>query len=256
MAGARQAILEAFDRLERRTGQKAHPLKTIVAEVLSHDQSFKEATIRTYVVSVMCSDSPVHHANHSNDLRRLDRGLYARVFEGAIPALPRKEAQPPPGSTIPPPEPHTDAASEWYWEGRVQAAIVSGLVRLGWEIRAVSDTASRAQGTDVVATKGGQRIHVEVKGYPAAVYARGPSVGERKPTHPATQARVWFAGALLKAAMLRGDYPDDMVVMGLPAFETYRNLSDRVSLTLDRADIGIIWVSEGGQVSFEPPTPH
>ena len=35
----------------------------------------------------------------------------------------------------------------WYWEGNIQSVLVSWLVRQGYTIRKVSDTAARAQGT-------------------------------------------------------------------------------------------------------------
>lgn len=252
MAGVREAVLEALERLERGTGQKAHPLKRIVAEVRTRT-NYSEQTIRTYVVSVMCADAPVHHANATADLRRVDRGLYARndspVPRPGRPARPQRVSEIVTASSAES-EGARDAQEDWHWEGRVQAVIVSGLARDGWMIQAVADTASRAAGTDIVAVKGDQRLHVEVKGYPAAIYARGENKGKPKPTHPATQARQWFAGAVLKAAVHRADHPHDLVAMGLPRFETYRNLVERISATLVRAGIGVIWVDRDGDIDI------
>ena len=42
----------------------------------------------------------------------------------------------------------------WSWEDRVQAVIVDALIRDGWAIRSVADTASRAAGEDVEAGAG------------------------------------------------------------------------------------------------------
>ncbi len=249
MATARIEILDAFRRLEARTARTAFAPREIIGEVMSTTRAFAEVTIRTYVVSVMCADAPVHHANHTNDLRRVGRGLYALVNNGNV-AI----ASPPPTTPLEPPTPSQDPPlgnQPWYWEGNVQSAVVTGLAAAGWHIRSVADTESRAQGTDVVAIRNATVLHVEVKGYPTDTYVRGDQAGTPKPTHPATQARVWFAGALLKAAMLRNDHPDMGVAIALPSFQTYRSLAARVSLTLNAASVGLIWIQEGGEIEID-----
>lgn len=171
------------------------------------------------------------------------------VFRRAGVARPRSP-RPPEGRIEGRTEPPLAAPSgnAWYWEGEVQATIVTYLATSGWRILAVTDTASRAAGTDIVATRDGRTLHVEVKGYPSAVYATGERKGQLKPTHPATQARQWFAGALLKAAMIRGDTSDDLVAIGLPRFETYENLVARCALVLERSEIEVIWVDSDGRI--------
>lgn len=79
MATARDAVLAAFKSLERRTGRDVFDLGEIVREVLSTTPAFRESTIRPFVTSVLCSNAPVHHPNHSDDLVRVDRGRYRRV---------------------------------------------------------------------------------------------------------------------------------------------------------------------------------
>jgi hypothetical protein len=74
--------------------------------------------------------------------------------------------------------------TEWYWEGHVQAVMVAHLRREGWTILMTSDTASRAQGEDIVASKGERRLAVEVKGYPSKSYRDPRRAGEVKPTNP------------------------------------------------------------------------
>lgn len=251
VATARREVLQAFHRLEARTGDRAFPLKEIVGEVLSSTSAFTESTIRTYVVSVMCADAPVHHANHTNDVRRVARGVYALAVHGDASLRPSVPATP---EVAPHREISVAGASPWHWEGNVQASIVEGLVAAGWRVQAVSDTESRSPGTDIIATRDGRRLHVEVKGYPTTTYARGEKKGERKPTAPATQARVWMAGALLKAAMLRDDYPDDLVAIGLPVFDTYRALVDRTRLTFQLSGIGLVWVHKDGGVDIQLAT--
>jgi hypothetical protein len=80
METARDAVLAAFKNLERRTGRDVFDLGEIVREVLSTTSAFRESTIRTYVTSVLCSNAPVHHPNHTNDLVRVERGRYRRVL--------------------------------------------------------------------------------------------------------------------------------------------------------------------------------
>jgi hypothetical protein len=89
---ARQAVLDAFKRLENRTGWPEFTIQQIVEEVRSTTGEYQETTIRTYVTSVMCVDAPVHHANHTDDLVRVGRGVYRRVEPGDDLADRRREA--------------------------------------------------------------------------------------------------------------------------------------------------------------------
>lgn len=103
----------------------------------------------------------------------------------------------------------------------------------------------------MIAERDGRKLHVEVKGYPSSTYERGDRKGQPKPTHPATQARQWFAGASLKAAMLRGDHPDDDVAIGLRAFETYVSLVRRGAMALATSSVDVIWVNQNGEFTFD-----
>lgn len=74
----RDAILEAFGRLERRHGRQTFDLAEIVTETLAVDASFAESTIRTHVSSRMCADAPDNHGTVYADLERVDLGRYRR----------------------------------------------------------------------------------------------------------------------------------------------------------------------------------
>ena len=74
----REAVLAAFERLERRHGRKVFDLWEIVQEVLTATDHFAESTIRTQVGSVMCVQAPTNHATTYEDLDRVDRGKYRR----------------------------------------------------------------------------------------------------------------------------------------------------------------------------------
>ncbi len=250
MASIRQQVLDAFFRLEKRTQLTVFRLRDVVAEVLNSNPQLTEQTVRTYVTSVMCANAPVHHANHTNDLLRVERGMYRRMFDGDVS---ESDSHTPVAYSAEWTSVSESPDPDWYWEGHVQASVISGLATTGWRVLAVADTQSRAAGTDIVAETDGKKLHVEVKGYPSSTYARGDRKGQPKPTYPATQARHWFAGALMKAAMLRGDHPDDHVAMGLPAFETYSSLVGRVADTLAASSIDVIWVDQTGEITFESP---
>jgi len=127
----------------------------------------------------------------------------------------------------------------WYWEGNVQAAVVSYLAANGHRIVRVADTASREAGKDIVAAMpSGDELWVNVKGYPEAT--------ER--TNPPTQARHWFAGALYDLLAWRGDNPSVGLALALPDFPTYRNMVQRIGWALPLIRASVLWVHEGGSV--------
>lgn len=141
-----------------------------------------------------------------------------------------------------------DPAAPWYWEGNVQASVARFLVVAGWTIESAADTASRQRGIDLVATKGGRRLAVEVKGYPGTVYARGERAGQPKPTAPTTQARHWFAQALLTAVLVGGAEERAEVAIAFPDMPRFRDLIARSEWALRRLGVRVILVNEGGDV--------
>lgn len=73
----REAVLVAFDRLERRHRRKVFDLSEIVLEVIAAT-NFAESTIRTHVTSLMCVQAPTNHGTRYADLDRIARGKYKR----------------------------------------------------------------------------------------------------------------------------------------------------------------------------------
>ncbi|MCK9902150.1 hypothetical protein CC117_25515 [Parafrankia colletiae] len=141
------------------------------------------------------------------------------------------------------------APADGFSEASVQAVLVTHLVRAGWQIRWTADTATRERGIDILAARGGRTLAVEVKGFPTrGTYADPRRVAEIKPTQPATQARHWFAHAVLKAMLTLDEFPDYEVAIGLPDVATYRRLYERTCLSLGRAAIGVLFVDEHGEV--------
>ena len=129
----------------------------------------------------------------------------------------------------------------WYWEGHVQSQIVSHLTRSGVDVQSQSDTTSREQGKDIVALdEDGKFLWVSVKGFPE--------------NSANTQARHWFAGALLDLALYRAQSADARLALGFPAgFKTYESLVRRTSATLVFLGCHVFWVSESGRVVREIP---
>lgn len=130
-------------------------------------------------------------------------------------------------------------------EAQAQAMLVTYLVGQDWRIQRVADTAAKEQGADVVATRDGRTLAVEVKGYPGRRYADPRRAGETKPTAPATQARHWYAQAILKAMLMRSDQPGHEIGIALPDVPTYRSLHQRTRGSLRRLDVAVFFIGPG-----------
>jgi hypothetical protein len=134
-------------------------------------------------------------------------------------------------------------------EEAVQGRLVAYLVKEGWRILRVAHTATRERGTDVLATRHERTLAVEVKGYPSLTYADPRRAGELKPTQPATQARHWYAQAVLKCMLIRDEQPDVDVAIALPDVPTYRSLFQRTKTSLHRTGVNVLFVAGDGEVS-------
>jgi hypothetical protein len=141
----------------------------------------------------------------------------------------------------------------WYWEGHVQDALARHLTSVGWSVTEVADTESKAPGIDLVATKDGRWLAVEVKGYPSTTYDHGPKRGQPKPTQPTNQARQWFSHALLGTMLLRGKRPDAEVALAFPRFKTYESLVERTRFSFDLLGFGVYLVSDSGSADLVLP---
>jgi len=146
----------------------------------------------------------------------------------------------------PRPAPAT-AGEEWAWEGRVQSRVVTHLAANGWSIVRVADTAQRERGVDILAERHGQRLMVEVKGWPSTTYARGELAGQPKPTQPTLQATHWFAEAL-SVLVRRGGEPGAGLALALPDMPRYRTLLGEAGWALKRLDITVFLVTADGAV--------
>lgn len=95
-----------------------------------------------------------------------------------------------------------------------------------------------------MASRDHQTVAVEVKGFPSRRYADQARAGEQKRTQPSTQARHWYAQAVLSAMLTRSRQPEARSVIALPDFPTYRDLYARTAESLRRCDIDLWWVTE------------
>ena len=66
---------------------------------------------------------------------------------------------------------------DWFWEGNVQARVVSYLRKRGYQVSAVN-TLKKERGPDIVAVKEEERLLFEVKGWPSDKYADGVRAGQ------------------------------------------------------------------------------
>lgn len=140
----------------------------------------------------------------------------------------------------------TQPSGEWHTEANVQSCLVTALATDGWRILSVANTATKEHGIDVVASRDGQTVGVEVKGFPSRVYADPARAGETKRTSPSTQAGHWFSQAVLAAMRLRGKEPAWRSVIVLPDFPRYRDLHSQTVGPLAAAEIGVWWVDQAG----------
>ena len=138
---------------------------------------------------------------------------------------------------------------EWYWEGNVQTAVRRHLESEGWAIVSEANSATKAPGDDICATRDGQTLVVEVKGYPSAGYADPRRAGEVKPTSPTLQAKHWFAEALLRSVRTVGTRRGVLVAMAFPAKPRYQSLLTETGSVLKRLGISVLLVEDSGSVS-------
>lgn len=235
------------------------------AEIISwfrrHHPDVKEESLRAHIQGATANVSAKSRggfARRAPLITRIGHGLYKRAEQTVGPAT---TSTSPSRSTVVTrdainitPRPlagqYVDNLpdSEWHTEANVQAQIVTHLVVNGWNIVSVANTATKEQGLDVLARRGTETVGIEVKGYPSRFYADPARAGQRKPTQPPTQARVWYSSAIMSAMRLRSRQREMRAVIALPHFPTYRALYADTKWGLDQCGIEVWWVTEDGAV--------
>jgi len=235
----REAVLIAVSALTTRNGGRPLTVAEIVTEVGRMNTGHAESTVRTHVTAHMCVNAS--RPPQWPDLRRVDRGQYVPVEPPEVPVgLPAR------------PEPVKPAdRRSWPWEGAVQAVFVAFLSQRGWTVTSAADTATKARGVDVLATKGERRLGAEVKGWPSTGYANTSRAGEVKRTQPTLQAGHYFSDALAKAVMLLDSHPYHESLMVLPDYPRYRDLAARTRTGRSLAGVHVVLVQEDGSAECE-----
>jgi len=141
-----------------------------------------------------------------------------------------------------------DPGRPWCWEGIVVQAVSSFLTARGWSIESIANTETGEPGADIKARRADSVLIVEVKGYPSKTYERGPRKGQPKRTNPATQARHWFAEALLTALLRQAQDRQHHVAIAFPEFAVYSKLLTRVAESLRLLGLIVLLVQESGTV--------
>jgi hypothetical protein len=118
------------------------------------------------------------------------------------------------------------------------------MVREGWRITHFANTESKESGIDLGVSKDSRTIFFEVKGYPTTVYDYGPKLGQSKPTTPSSQARQWYAHALLGIMRMREQYQSNEIALCFPDFPTYRRLIDGTRSSLKLLDVAVYLVMD------------
>lgn len=73
---ARDEILDALPALRARLGSDVFTPADVIEELQRRGTRLADSTIRTHVVSRMCTDAPDNHAVVYDDLERVGRGQY------------------------------------------------------------------------------------------------------------------------------------------------------------------------------------
>lgn len=251
--GAREDLLAAVASL-RGGGVEVFSPAQLLEEARRLGSTYPDATLRTFVVGPMCINSPDNHAVQYGDLERVGRGLYRLVANDSPTSEPRERPRRIAAADAPEAGSPTEADvplaydDEWFWEGNVQASVVGHLAAGGWRIRRVAGTASSEHGVDIEAERGAATVLVEVKGYPGTVYARGPRQGEPRSGSVGSQARAYFASAVLSGVLMRSARPDADIVLAFPEMATYTSLAVRTARPLAECGVAVRLVREDGAV--------
>lgn len=136
---------------------------------------------------------------------------------------------------------------EWFEETNVATKIKAFLISQDYTIQRFNDD-KKSKGHDLLATRNGKKLVVEVKGFPSDKYVNGERKGQKKPTPPNLQAKHWFSEALTALLLAKSHDWNVTIAMGLPYHEKYLETVEKLRPINER--IGIIYfiVYKNGEV--------
>jgi hypothetical protein len=151
-----------------------------------------------------------------------------------------------PGQQVTTVKPIDDLDDAWLSEQETQARLVAWLQARDW--RDIEQSVGHQRGVDVTATRGNDRILIEVKGHPQDRLIAGENKGEKRVFHPAAQARTYFANALHAVLTTMQRHPRDLHAIALPLVPRYRAMVDATAVPLKVLGVGVYLVAEDGAV--------
>jgi hypothetical protein len=143
-----------------------------------------------------------------------------------------------------------EVTADWFYEDQVVKVIVSHLRGAGWTIDPLPSAALKERGVDIGATRGGEALLIEAKGYPSRYYRDPARRHEQKRTNPTNQAQHWYSDALLKAIRLQSKQPSAQIAMAFPEFPRYVRLFIDSATGLEKLGIIVFFIDAGGNVTM------
>ncbi len=232
---ARDEILAAFVRLEKRTRRTEFAPAEVIADCHRVGTGYPDNTLRTEIVSRMCADdAPQHHFTVYRDLKRVDRGLYRRLTSGPV-----EDRFTGDGTSVTIKD-RTGARSATKGrrqgdgglisEDKVKQAVKGHLEAEGWQVKVAW---GRERGIDIEATRDDERLVIEAKAE----------------VEPQPQQVNYFLGALGELIQ-RMDDPEATYGLALPDNRQYRGLVERLpEEAVRRLGLVVFWVDRSGPVS-------
>lgn len=139
---------------------------------------------------------------------------------------------------------------DWFHESNVQALVKNHLKHEFGTPTKEANCLKLKKGPDLLFSKNGIDLQIEIKGYPSDKYVRGEKFGEKKKTSPKTQAKHWFAQVLRDVIIAKGKNQKLEIAIGLPKYEVYETLWKYSLWATKKLCLKCYWVSEKGSVSI------
>jgi Holliday junction resolvase-like predicted endonuclease len=119
-----------------------------------------------------------------------------------------------------------DHRIDWYYEGNISRAIVKFLKLQDYKIIKDNSEKISERGEDIIASKYGVNLIVEVKGYPTEFLTNGVNKGQKKRTNPKQQAKHWLSEAIFTLMRSYSKHKGDKmeIALGLPKHPRYDEL--------------------------------